>query len=76
VDGSAGGGDEGRVKLRKARGRRIKPAIPGCPNGETRPADEVGHRMGKGLYPSTHARRTRGSETSQYPEEKKEKSIP
>ena len=32
----APGAEEGRRKLRKSAGRRIQPAIRGCPNGGTR----------------------------------------
>ena len=32
-------GDEGRGKLRKARGRRKRSLIPGFPNGATRQSD-------------------------------------
>ena len=58
------GGDEGRDKLRKAAVRGKCPVTRGCPNGETRrersrhTADFCGGR-------------TRGTETSKYPEEKK-----
>lgn len=38
ADAWAPGGDEGRDKLRKARGSRKWALIPGCPNGATRPA--------------------------------------
>ena len=41
VDALALGGDEGRDKLRKARGRRKWPLIPGCPNGATRHLEGV-----------------------------------
>jgi hypothetical protein len=47
---------------RNARGRRWQPAIPGSPNGATR----------RGLDPVTaQAEGTRGTETSQYPEEER-----
>ena len=36
-DAWAHGGEEGRGKLRKVRGRGTHPAIPKWPNGETRP---------------------------------------
>jgi hypothetical protein len=58
------GGEEGRGKLRKARGRRTQPVSPRWPNGETRPgASQVTLSQG--------GERTRGTETSQYPEEEK-----
>ena len=37
ADALAAAGDEGRGKLRKAPGRRMRPLIRGCPNGATRP---------------------------------------
>ena len=37
ADALAAAGDEGRGKLRKAPGRRMRPSIRGCPNGATRP---------------------------------------
>ena len=37
ADALAAAGDEGRGKLRKAPGRRMRPWIRGCPNGATRP---------------------------------------
>ena len=65
VDALALGGDEGRDKLRKAAGRRRWPAIRGCPNGATQPARAI-----------PEGRRTRGTETSKYPEEEKTTVIP
>ena len=62
VDALALGGDEGRDKLRKATGRSKYPLIRRCPNGAT-------HRLQAGT--SLVEGRTRGTETSQYPEEKK-----
>ena len=62
------GGDEGRDKLRKAAGRGKCPAIRGCPNGGTR-RERSRHRA------EGRAGRTRGTETSQYPQEKKTKVI-
>jgi hypothetical protein len=57
-------GEEGRGKLRKARGRGTHPESPRWPNGGTRPgAIPVITPLG--------VRRTRGTETSQYPEEEK-----
>ena len=46
VDALALGGDEGRDKLRKARGRRKLPLIPGYPNGATRQAEGLPSRKG------------------------------
>ena len=62
-DALALGGDEGRDKLRKAAHRSKYPLKRGCPNGATRPpaGEDTGQRPGP----------TRGTETSQYPEEKK-----
>ena len=37
ADALAAAGDEGRGKLRKSPGRRMRPLIRGCPNGATRP---------------------------------------
>ena len=64
-DALALGGDEGRDKLRKAAGRSKYPLIRGYPNGATRRVN--------GIPPS--GRQTRGTETSQYPEEEKTKVI-
>ena len=71
MDAKAPSTEEGRGKLRKARGSRKQTSIPRCPNVETRlVADQslmteyIGHVEG-----------TRGTETSKYPEEKKETSI-
>lgn len=61
-DAWALGGDEGRDKLRKAAGRSKYPSIRRFPNGAT-------HRLHAGI--SHRERRTRGTETSQYPEEEK-----
>ena len=62
------GGEEGRDKLRKAAGRGKCPLIRGCPNGGTRP-ERSGHRI------FGDAGRTRGTETSQYPQEEKIRMI-
>ena len=62
------GGEEGRDKLRKAAGRGKYPLIRGCPNGETR-RERFRHRH---HVPG----RTRGTETSQYPQEEKITMIP
>ena len=61
-------GEEGRGKLRKARGRSKHPLNPGSPNGATRRAS----------WPVTLRCRepTRGTETSQYLEEEKSNEIP
>ena len=58
------GGDEGRDKLRKAAVRGKCPLTRGCPNGETRAARAV-------HSPHRRIERTRGTETSQYPQEEK-----
>ena len=58
------GGDEGRDKLRKAAARGKCPATRGCPNGETR-------RQGCRHTAEHCGGRTRGTETSKYPEEEK-----
>lgn len=66
TDALASGGDEGRGKLRKAAGRGKHPLIRRCPNGETPRPSWVGipgREAGGG--------ETGGSETSQYPEERK-----
>ena len=63
------GGDEGRDKLRKAAVRGKCPSTRGCPNGETRAARAV-----HGLHEQVG--RTRGTETSQYPQEEKIRMIP
>ena len=65
-DALALGGEEGRDKLRKAAGRSKYPLIRGYPNGATR-------RATHDIPPS--GRQTRGTETSQYPEEEKTKVI-
>ena len=65
-DALALGGEEGRDKLRKAAERGKYPEIRGCPNGATRHVKRAVPLSGTP---------TRGTETSHYPEEKKEKSI-
>ena len=69
-DALASAGDEGRAKPRKSCTRRKGSLTAGNPNGETHaqayPRDEY-------IVPR---RRTRGTETSQYPEEKKSTEIP
>ena len=67
-DALALGGDEGRDKLRKAAVRGKCPSTRGCPNGETRAARAV-----HGLHEQVG--RTRGTETSQYPQEEKIRMI-
>ena len=72
MDALAPYAEEGRGKLRKATGSRKQAPIRRFLNGETRqvyslsPADEYIVCM----------EGTRGTETSKYPEEKKENSIP
>ena len=63
--------EERRDKLRKATGRSKYPSIRGCLNGETRP-EELRSPYTEYI---AHAEGTRGTETSKYPEEEKEKSI-
>ncbi len=63
MDALASGGEEGRGKLRKASGNCKQVLIRRCPNGATRTAE--------GRAPSK-MEQTRGTETSQYPEEEKE----
>ena len=58
------GGEEGRDKLRKAAVRGKCLVTRGCPNGETR--RERSRHCG-----DRAAGRTRGTETSQYPQEEK-----
>ena len=62
------GGEEGRDKLRKAAERGKYPLTRRYPNGATR--GERSPHQGKTL------RRTRGTETSKYPEEEKVNTIP
>jgi hypothetical protein len=66
VDALAYSGDEGRAKLRKAAGSCKEALIRGYPNGATHPDISV-----LGYLPSNRGRRTRGTETSKYPEDKK-----
>ena len=66
-DALALGGEEGRDKLRKAARRGKYPLMRGCPNGATRRA--AGRAIRQRRKP------TRGTETSQYPEEKKVTTI-
>ncbi len=68
MDALALKGEEGRDKLRKVTVRRKWPLIREYPNGAT---------QYKVIYIILHSRRrTRGTETSHYPEEKKTKVIP
>ena len=71
MDAKAPYAEEGRGQLRKAAGSRKQTSIRRYPNGETQPrearlpyAESIGIQAG-----------TRGTETSKYPEEKKETSI-
>jgi hypothetical protein len=63
-DAWAHGGEEGRGKLREARGSGTHAVIPRWPNGATRPSVRTVIRF-------SDRRRTRGTETSQYLEEEK-----
>ena len=69
-DALASAGDEGRAKPRKCGTRRKGPLTAGNPNGETH-----AQAYPQGEYIALR-RRTRGTETSQYPEEKKSTEIP
>ena len=71
MDARAPNAEEGRGQLRKAAGSRKQTEIRRYPNGETQlriaqlpPPEYIGRPEG-----------TRGTETSKYPEEKKETSI-
>ena len=66
VDALTVRGDEGRTRLRKALGSRQEALIQRFPNGTTQ------YIMCIILY----RKQTRGSETSQYPEEEKSIEIP
>src|SRR3954462_14416167 len=70
VDALAPRGDEGRGTLRKARGSREQALSPGSPNGATHPARGIRRRIHR------RRRRTRGTETSQYPEERTSTETP
>ena len=63
-DAWAHGGDEGRGKLREARGSGTHALIPRWPNGATR-------RVVTSVIESRDSKRTQGTETSQYLEEEK-----
>ena len=67
MDALAGRGDEGRTRLRKASGSCQEALIRGFPNGAT-------HCIVR--YSILSRRRTQGSETSQYLEEKRSNEIP
>ena len=72
VDAWASGGEEGRSELRKAAGSRTQAVSRGYPNGATSAisaADGGAECIGA-------PEPTRGSETSQYPQEKKANAIP
>ena len=68
-DAWAHGGEEGRGKLRKARGSGTHALIPRWPNGETR-------RVATSVISWRHEKRTQGTETSQYLEEEKSTEMP
>ena len=71
MDAQAPSADEGRGKLRKATVSRKQAETRRYPNGETR-------RTGGPSLPDEHIvwpEVTRGTETSKYPEEEKERSI-
>ena len=71
MDALALGAEEGRGNLRKAMVSRKQAMTHGCPNGGT--------HLGKTQVSITehigYGGETRGTETSKYPEEKKENSI-
>ena len=72
VDALAWTGDEGRDKLRKATGSCTKASIRGSPNGATQQVEDLLLRV---EYIGA-VERTRGTETSKYPEEEKSIEIP
>ena len=63
-DAWAHGGEEGRGKLREARGSGTHAVIPRWPNGATRP-------VATPVITASAVKRTLGTETSQYREEEK-----
>ena len=63
-DAWAHGGEEGRGKLREARGSGTHAVIPRWPNGATR-------LVATPVIPAQAGKRTQGTETSQYLEEEK-----
>ena len=67
-DALALGGEEGRDKLRKATVRSKYPLTRGYPNGAT--------RRERSRHPGLSGERTRGTETSKYPQEEKVTTIP
>jgi hypothetical protein len=72
VDALASRAEEGRGKTAKSSGQLSSKPNRRYPNGATHP-DKIG------IPPAEHISREEvsgGSETSQYPEEKKKKSIP
>ena len=71
MDALAPRADEGRDKLRKAVGSGKYTSIHRFPNGETR-RDKLSAFMREFI---AYERNTGGTETSKYPEEKKETSI-
>ena len=72
VDALAWTGDEGRDKLRKATGSCTKAPIRGSPNGATQQVEDLLLRVES----IDTVERTRGTETSKYPEEEKTRVIP
>ena len=71
ADAQAPSAEEGRGKLRKATGSRKQAKNRRYPNGETR-RSEGPSRCDEHIVTDEG---TRGTETSKYPEEKKERSI-
>ena len=71
MDAKAPNAEEGRGQLRKAAGSRKQTEIRRYPNGETR----LGGAQSPVYEKIVHQEGTRGTETSKYPEEKKERSI-
>ena len=71
MDAKAPNAEEGRGQLRKAAGSRKQTMIRRYPNGETR-LGEAQSLAGEFIACKEG---TRGTETSKYPEEKKETSI-
>ena len=72
TDALAADGEEGRGKRRYSTARRRRPVTRGSPNGATPqgdPCDPALNQIGAGGD-------TGGSETSQYPEERKSNEIP
>ena len=67
VDAQTKRGEEGRTRLRKATRSCQETLIRGYPNGATQYME---------TYITPQGEQTRGSETSQYPQEKKSIEIP